>query len=334
MKNAEQDIKTAQVDQVDIGTILHSKRQEKKLTIQEASERTKLSHRIIEQLEMGRFEEIGTAVYVRGYLSLYAKFLELDAAKLISLYNEQHPPESTALRPAINPKTSAKQQTRRHSKALSFLVAVLVFFALISAYMKIEPSFLQNDGTDFKETESGLVEQKRVTNYSESSDNSLATEKVEEKELEVSEILNQADGVQELADKVLKETNSVVAPDNESRRNDTPKLVLESASDLPDVADDDLQKNIQDTTAKSQLKIQFRLSDDCWIKIVDSDKKQVLSNTYPLGKQVEIVGDYNYPLTIITWRPEAVKNFKINNQAIALNDYKIGDNKFLIKKPK
>ncbi len=334
MKNAEQGNTTAQVDQVDIGAILHSKRQEKKLTIQEASEQTKLSHRIIEQLEMGRFGEIGTAVYVRGYLSLYAKYLELDAAKLISLYNEQNPSESTVLKPAINPKTNAKQQIRRHSKVLSFSIAVLVFLALVFAYMKIEPSFLQNDGTNFEKTESDLVKPEKATDYSESGDNSLATEGVTEKELEVSEILNQTEGVQELADKVLKETNPVIALDNDSQSNDMPKLVLESTSDLPDVADDNLQKNIRDKAAKSQFKIQFRLSNDCWIKIVDSNKKQVLSSTYSSGKQVEVVGDYNYPLTIITWRPEAVKDFKINNQAIVLTDYKISDNKFLIKKPK
>lgn len=320
MKSAEQDGVTPQIAQVDIGGVLYSKRQEKGITVKQASEMVKLSPRIIEQLETGRFDEIGTAVYVRGYLGLYAKALELDASKLIQLYNEQYPSETTVLKPAINQKGGAQQQIRRHSKVLSFMIAALAFAVLAYAYTKIEPLLLQNDG--------------KMTQMAPKGEENPNAQVPDKKKTVVSDILTQTDGAQQLADEALKSTNRTVVTDSSvtDNRGQTapPQIVLESTNDLPAVK---LEEVLPRAVLETQLRIKFDANQECWIKMTDANKKVIVSDTYPAGKSVDVVGDFEYPLTIRTWRPDALQAFSINDKAIQLTTHKVSASKFVIKKP-
>jgi cytoskeletal protein RodZ len=65
-----------------IGETLRAARQEKKVTLEEASRFTKIKVEILDQLEADNFTSLGGPMYVKSFLKLYAAYLGLDS-KLI-----------------------------------------------------------------------------------------------------------------------------------------------------------------------------------------------------------------------------------------------------------
>ncbi len=60
-----------------IGLRLREGREKQGLTLAEAAARMRLSTAVVEAMEAERFESLGAAVYLRGYLSTYARLVEL-----------------------------------------------------------------------------------------------------------------------------------------------------------------------------------------------------------------------------------------------------------------
>ncbi|MDZ7729103.1 MAG: helix-turn-helix transcriptional regulator [Dehalococcoidia bacterium] len=67
-----------------IGDQLRAARQERGLSIEEASRETRISRRFLEALEHDEFEALPAPVYARGFLRSYAGFLGLDAEPLVA----------------------------------------------------------------------------------------------------------------------------------------------------------------------------------------------------------------------------------------------------------
>jgi cytoskeletal protein RodZ len=71
----------------DIGRMLREERLARGLEISEIARRTCISIRFLHAIEEGRFQTI-PSVYDKGYLKIYAKALDMDAARILALYNE------------------------------------------------------------------------------------------------------------------------------------------------------------------------------------------------------------------------------------------------------
>lgn len=71
------------LDGLDIGRRLERARKAKKMTLQQASEKTQIRAATLQALEQNRFEELPEIVYVRGFIRIYAQLLELDAQQLL-----------------------------------------------------------------------------------------------------------------------------------------------------------------------------------------------------------------------------------------------------------
>jgi hypothetical protein len=69
-----------------VGEVLREERQKRQIPIEEVSETTKISIRILEALEDNRFDVLPAAIYVKGFLKTYAEYLDLDANEVIDQY--------------------------------------------------------------------------------------------------------------------------------------------------------------------------------------------------------------------------------------------------------
>lgn len=91
----------------ELGHILREARENKGLTLEEAQEATRINARYLEALETGQYDQLPTAVHVRGFLRNYARFLGLDPAPLLDRYqysqSYQAPPIATQSNGDINP---------------------------------------------------------------------------------------------------------------------------------------------------------------------------------------------------------------------------------------
>lgn len=335
-KKADQE---AQLAQVDIGALLANQRQSRGASVKMVSRMVNLSSEIIENMESNQFSQIGTAVYVRGYLSLYAKFLGLDTSQVLHLYNAQYPSEPIAIRPALaQQQKKAQQQRKRHSKTLSLLVSAGVLGGLLYGYFRLEPVLFTTD------------------NQAE-----LTLDVGESDESAVSLVIDEAQGVQNLADDALQgrpvagandladadllfsdiELESILAglPDLDTDQEqtsvnteDSATITADTTAAEPQVTEATEAATIaaeQDTNSAENIPLEITFNADCWLKITDATGKVLVTNTYSPTRPVSVQG--KPPFTLVTARPAYIKAVTFNQQTVKLDDYRISGRRYEIK---
>jgi len=72
-----------------LGDTLRERRSALGLTLEQAEDGTRIRARLLEALETGDYERLPAPGYVRGYISSYARFLELDSIPLLNMYKAE-----------------------------------------------------------------------------------------------------------------------------------------------------------------------------------------------------------------------------------------------------
>jgi len=72
-----------------LGDTLRERRVALGISIEAAEEATRIRGRLLEALEAGDYTRLPNPGYVRGYVSSYAKFLELDPVPLLAMYRAE-----------------------------------------------------------------------------------------------------------------------------------------------------------------------------------------------------------------------------------------------------
>lgn len=72
-----------------LGETLRERRTALGISMEQAEEHTKMRARLLEALEAGAYEALPDPGYVRGYISSYARYLELDPLPLLAMYKAE-----------------------------------------------------------------------------------------------------------------------------------------------------------------------------------------------------------------------------------------------------
>ncbi len=318
-----------QLAQVDIGALLANKRKHKNVSVERAATTINLPKHIVEKLENDDFASIGAPVYVRGYLSLYAKYLGLDVAEIVQLYNMQYPTDNMTLRSALPPTKGGmvKKERKRHSKTVSLLVSVLFLAGVLYAYSRFEPLFF--DKFLNKTTDTQLVEDKSKTSTATNTDG----------------LIDEVQKAENLADDILKGQSTTNNTDVASA--DVGAITLESTADDPidNPAENSEEKtedkkaevseqatateNNEKNDAVSDNTVKMIFSDDCWLKITDADGKVVATGVYTAKRALEVQG--KLPMKLNTARPSVIKSVMLGEKEISLEKNQLSTRRFEIK---
>jgi cytoskeleton protein RodZ len=103
---------------VGIGARLRAARERRGLTVLQAAEKLHLDARVLEGLEVGNFEPLGAAVYVRGHLRRYAELIGESPAELLDLY--------VHATPAVRPDLTRIPRGERAPQSSRLLLAALL----------------------------------------------------------------------------------------------------------------------------------------------------------------------------------------------------------------
>jgi len=85
------------------GAYLRKVREARGMELNEISQRTKISERYLRALEDEQFTDMPAAVYVRGYVTEYARALRLDPQRAAASYLTRYHPPGTPAKPAPAP---------------------------------------------------------------------------------------------------------------------------------------------------------------------------------------------------------------------------------------
>ncbi|MEJ5348299.1 MAG: RodZ domain-containing protein [Desulfosoma sp.] len=73
----------------DIGAFLEGERKRQKISLEELSEHTRISVRMLQALEAGEYEVIGTPLLIRGFLKVYCQALGVDPRPILEEYGSE-----------------------------------------------------------------------------------------------------------------------------------------------------------------------------------------------------------------------------------------------------
>jgi cytoskeletal protein RodZ len=119
-----------------VGEQLQGARQERKLSLADVAHHTKVQPWVLEALEADRLQELMSPIYVKGFLTTYAKFLDLDPASLIPHLRWPQPePVQQPVPPAHEPAWSVawralQPRLRRLGPAAALSAALIGLLAV------------------------------------------------------------------------------------------------------------------------------------------------------------------------------------------------------------
>ena len=121
-----------------LGQKLKAAREAKGLSESDAAAAMKMLKKTLIALETEDFSSIAAPTYARGFIRMYAKYLELDPEPLIAEYNAAFCPETPAQKISAPEKTGPDGgykpvlNTRMIAIGISVLIVMLVFIACIT----------------------------------------------------------------------------------------------------------------------------------------------------------------------------------------------------------
>ena len=129
-----------------VGEILHNKRKEIGLSLDEITEKLNLDSYLIELLENNNYEKFKVETYLKGYLRAYAKLLGIDGDRIIKLYKESNPEKEPEILPDVKPKNQ-KNSGDRSVKLFSYILGLSIALSMLIWYQKnimIKPDVNEN----------------------------------------------------------------------------------------------------------------------------------------------------------------------------------------------
>ena len=129
-----------------VGEILHNKRKEIGLSLDEITEKLNLDSNLIKLLENNDYEKFKVETYLKGYLRAYAKVLGIDGDRIIKLYKESNPEKEPEILPDVKPKNQ-KNSGDRSVKLFSYILGLSIALSMLIWYQKnimIKPDVNEN----------------------------------------------------------------------------------------------------------------------------------------------------------------------------------------------
>ena len=112
-----------------VGQLLSDAREQKKMTIQEVAEITKIRPMYVRALEEGRYSEFNSNLHAQGFLLNYAKFLGLDLGRLKALYRRERRIKDEPMRSSIF--------TSKDKPKITVTPAIIVFPLIAAAILGV-----------------------------------------------------------------------------------------------------------------------------------------------------------------------------------------------------
>ncbi len=123
-----------------VGELLRRERESQDTTIEDVAKATKINHVILEALEDDRFSVLPAAVYVKGHLRTYARFLGMDEEDIVQKYlrfTQQQEPDELDEWDAVEVELHEKQKSVTRQWALIAAAVVATIAILIVGFRAV-----------------------------------------------------------------------------------------------------------------------------------------------------------------------------------------------------
>lgn len=120
-----------------LGETLKERRRTLGLSIDEAERATRIRARLLEALENGEYDALPNPGYVRGYVSSYARFLELDPVPLLAMYKGETGARTRQELDLPHTDEAVARTGEQHAVPLRTVAIVVAAIAIVSSLVWI-----------------------------------------------------------------------------------------------------------------------------------------------------------------------------------------------------
>lgn len=113
-----------------LGDTLRERRIALGITLDTAEEATKIRAKLLEALENGEYDKLPNPGYVRGYVTSYARFLELDSVPLLAMYRAET--GASRYHDIVPPDTAVAPRHEQHEVPWRVVVIAVAIIAVVS----------------------------------------------------------------------------------------------------------------------------------------------------------------------------------------------------------
>jgi cytoskeletal protein RodZ len=116
-----------------VGERLRQRREAKGLSLEAVTRATRLTRTVLSALEEDRYEDIAAPVYVRGFLRIYAQFLEVDADQVLQAWDQQTTVRDEALATPAAPAAALPEYFKSSTRPSRSLTPAQLFLLVATA---------------------------------------------------------------------------------------------------------------------------------------------------------------------------------------------------------
>lgn len=258
-----------------LGDYLKNKREAQNITLEEASQVTRIGKAILKAFENNQFDLIPPKVFAQGFIKSYATYLGLDGSEAVKRYFEA----LDSLEPEQSPEEEVLQE--KHFQPIMtpgrILLAVIVLVAVFNLWLLMRSPKTEND-TPLKnipeKQSSAPVQSLSVSQPAQSGEESesLPTSKEEESPLVIEEKLSSGE-----------EEEPVVAADEET-------TIPEEQSPEPS----DLKTAV---SPSEEMALRIEAAEQAWMKI-QLDQKEPFEALLKAGESYTVKAQTKFTLKI------------------------------------
>lgn len=244
-------------------------------TVGEIASRLNLTETAVESIEGNQFDRLPGTTFARGYIRSYAKILGLDADQLAKNFDQQVGAGISAKAVQSIDRVSEARRVSRGMMQFSLLVILLIVLA--AGYYAWQTFNATETAADNQATAFDRVEIERA-------DGTVHVQTLDEPEDQAVALALDSNAESDLEAAKLLETLSAVA---EAEEVEQPE---ELAANPQDSAEAIEETQTESALAPGMAAIDLAFSDDCWIRIVDADGKEISSGLQRAGDNLALTG--------------------------------------------
>ncbi len=154
--------------QGDVGKFLKEIREEKKITIEEVAEETKIQKRYLVALEEEKFEELPGEAYIKGFLKNYASALGIAESEIIKRYNNLKNLKVEEIENRNNEEKEVIHRVERKKvKKINVFLLFFVFFLFLAGIVMV----IKKNPEDVKTSDVEQVQKKAAESEKNEAEN-------------------------------------------------------------------------------------------------------------------------------------------------------------------
>lgn len=291
------------------GLSLQQAREKKGLSLEEVSNRIKISVAQLDALERGDIQVLPGLAFARGYVRTYGRLLELDADVLVRDFNALY--GGGAQRPV---KTINRVKPQAHLGdpmiRVSVVVFVLILFGSSIWWWQTQMGGSTSLVGVFSAVSSALVAPEPIA-------------KPEEGIVEISDAADTVPALRQSAEPAAKEADPEYLSEEDIARlaKGLEKDALEStAADVKETVLVAEAENAAESEEAVQAVLMIRFSDECWVSIKDASGKVIFASLMQEGNTLERNLD-SLPVELLIGQASAVAQSAFRGQPLDLALY-------------